>query len=77
MNLLISQEYNVAIDEMRSFNGIEGTLGNPLTPPDLYTYFEGTPLDSTGKSIEYDDIIHPGGLGYQSIANLWLQALTD
>ena len=77
VNLLISQEYNVAIDELRSFNGIEGTLGNPLTSPDLYTYFEGTPLDSEGKSVEYDDIIHPGGLGYQSIANLWLQALTE
>jgi lysophospholipase L1-like esterase len=76
-NLLISQEYNVALDELRAFNAIEGTLGNPFNPPDLYTYFEGTPLDASGKSVEYDDIIHPGGLGYQSIANLWLQALTE
>ena len=76
-NLLISQEYNVALDQLRASNGINGTLGNPFNPPGLYTYFAGTPLDTSGKSVEYDDIIHPGGLGYQSIANLWLQALTE
>ena len=76
-NLLISQEYNVAIDELIASNFIEGTLGNPLNAPDLYTYFEGTQLDATGTSVEYDDFFHPGGLGYQSIGNLWKQALTE
>ena len=76
-NLFIDQEYNVVVDELRLFNAIEGTLGNPLNPPDIYTYFEGTAVDGSGKSVEFDDFLHPNGLGYQSIANLWLQALTE
>ena len=76
-NLFIDQQYNVAIDELRSFNSIEGALGNPLNPPDIYSYFEGTAVDGSGKSVEFDDFLHPNGTGYQSIANEWLDALTE
>lgn len=57
------QEYNQVIDELVAENGIR------VTPPDLYSYFEGT------YTTEYFDNIHPNGAGYRAMANLWKEAL--
>ena len=64
-NVLIRQ-YNTVIDELvaNTANGIT------VTPPDFYSYF------STTYQTQYFDNIHPNGTGYQSMANLWFQALT-
>jgi lysophospholipase L1-like esterase len=56
-------EYNQVIDELVSANGIS------VTPPDFYTYFQGHP----GELI---DGLHPSGIGYQSMADLWSATLT-
>jgi lysophospholipase L1-like esterase len=56
------QEYNVAIDELKSENGIL------VTPPDFYSWF----LSHTSQLA---DGIHPNGNGYQSMANLWSSVL--
>jgi len=55
-------EYNQVIDELVSANGIS------ITPPDFYGYF----LAHQGELI---DGLHPSGVGYQSMATLWLSAL--
>jgi lysophospholipase L1-like esterase len=56
-------EYNAAIDELFITNNIL------VTPPPFYTYFQ------THQG-ELADGIHPNGTGYQSMANLWVGALT-
>jgi YD repeat-containing protein len=56
------QEYNAVIDELVSVNGIS------VTPPDFYTYFKN-------HQDELADGLHPNGIGYQSMANLWDIAL--
>jgi lysophospholipase L1-like esterase len=56
------QEYNAVIEELVVANGIS------VTPPDFYTYFK----DHQG---ELADGLHPDGVGYQSMANLWDIAL--
>ncbi len=65
-NVLI-QQYNVVVNELVSntANGIT------VTPPDFYSYF------SANHQTQYSDNIHPNGTGYQSMANLWFQALTQ
>ena len=63
-NVLI-QQYNIVVDELVSANGIT------VTPPDFYNYFLGT------YQSQYSDNIHPNATGYQSMANLWFQALTQ
>jgi len=62
---LIVQDYNRVIDELVLANGI------PVAPPDFHAYF------ATHYPTEYADTLHPNGLGYQSMANLWLQVLTQ
>ena len=57
-------EYNAAIDELFITNNIL------VTPPPFYTYFQ------THQN-ELDDGLHPNGTGYQSMANLWFNALTN
>ena len=60
--LALVQEYNQVIDELIAANGI-------LVPaPDFYTYF----ASHTG---EFSDDLHPNGVGYQSMANLWANIL--
>jgi lysophospholipase L1-like esterase len=59
------QEYNLVIDELVAANSI------PVTPPDFHAYF------ATHSGTEYSDTLHPNGLGYKSMANLWFQALTQ
>ena len=60
-NTLI-QLYNVAIDELVVDNGIG------IEPPDFFSHFQANP----GQLI---DTVHPNGLGYQSMAHLWRDAL--
>lgn len=57
------EDYNRVIDELVTENGLR------VTPPDLYTYFEGT------YTTEYFDNVHPNGVGYRAMANLWKEAL--
>ena len=59
------QAYNQVIDEL---------VANPannitLVPPDFHTYF------ANHYSTEFADWVHPNGLGYQSMANLWFGVL--
>jgi lysophospholipase L1-like esterase len=56
------QEYNVAIDELVLTNDIS------VVPPAFYAYF----LAYQG---ELADGLHPNGTGYQSMGNLWFNAL--
>jgi lysophospholipase L1-like esterase len=58
------QGYNRVIDELVIANDIQ------VTPPDFYTYFKSHPEEF------YDDL-HPNGAGYQAMAKLWFQALTQ
>jgi len=61
----IIQEYNLVIDEL-----IADPANNIFTAaPDFYTYFQ------TNAPVEYIDTIHPNGIGYQSMANLWIGVL--
>jgi lysophospholipase L1-like esterase len=57
------QGYNQAINELVAANNIT------VIPPDFYTWFQNNPnqLQSDG--------LHPNGIGYQSMANLWFNAL--
>ena len=56
------QEYNAAIDELKVANGIT------VIPPDFYAWFKTHPD-------QLADELHPNGTGYQSMANLWFNAL--
>ena len=56
------QEYNAAIDELKIANGL------PVIPPDFYAWFNSRPD-------QLADGLHPNGTGYQSMANLWFNAL--
>jgi lysophospholipase L1-like esterase len=60
-NVLI-REYNQAIDEVVT------ELGIAVSPPDFYGHFEAHPE-------EYRDDCYPNGVGYQSMADLWRDAL--
>ncbi len=59
------KEFNQVIDELRaiSANNIN------ITPPDFYTFF------LNNFATQYSDNIHPNGVGYQSMADLWTQAI--
>jgi lysophospholipase L1-like esterase len=56
------QEYNAAIDELKIANGLQ------VIPPDFYAWFKSRPD-------QLADGLHPNGTGYQSMANLWFNAL--
>lgn len=58
------QEYNEVIDELVADNNIG------IVPPDFYYFFENNPD-------QIDDGIHPNGVGYQSMAIIWRDALTN
>jgi hypothetical protein len=58
-------------------NQIQAPSGSILTPPDFYTYYEGTAIGGGGFSVEYDDFIHPKGNGLQSMADLWNEAIVN
>jgi lysophospholipase L1-like esterase len=56
------QAYNAAIDELRISNGIS------VVAPGFYAWF-------LSHQSQLADGIHPNGTGYQSMANLWFNAL--
>ena len=55
-------EYNAVIDELVAANGI------PVTPPNFFSYFQA-------HRDEFSDDLHPNGIGYQSMAELWFNSL--
>jgi lysophospholipase L1-like esterase len=57
------QAYNVVIDELIFDNGIM------VIPPDFYAHFDA-------NRGELADGIHPNGVGYQSMADMWFTELT-
>jgi len=59
------QQYNAVIDELAFANGIE------VAPPDFYSYFEQVYPN------EFKDSLHPNGVGYQSMADLWFDAIMN
>ena len=59
------QDYNRVIDELTA----DPANHMVITPPDFHAYF------STHYATEYYDSLHPNGIGYQSMALLWFQAL--
>jgi lysophospholipase L1-like esterase len=58
------QQYNQAIDELIFDNDIW------VIPPDFYAWFQS-------HTSQLQDGIHPTGVGYQSMANLWNSALIE
>jgi len=59
---LEAEEYNEVIDELVEENGIL------VTPPPFFEYFKHHPEQQA-------DSVHPDGVGYQAMANLWRNAL--
>ena len=57
-------QYNAVIDELVASNGIA------VVPPDFYAYFNA-------HQDEFSEPLHPNGVGYQSMANLWFNALSN
>ena len=58
------EEYNKIIDALAEANGI----GIAPIEPDFYNYFRA-------NQDEFADNLHPNGVGYQSMADLWFNAL--
>ena len=54
--------YNDVVDELAASNGIQ------IVPPNLYCLFSNYPG-------QLSDGLHPNGIGYQSVAHWWLDAL--
>lgn len=73
-NLLI-KEYNEVIDELAN----DPVNKICATPPDFYNYFNyyDSETQSHNYEHEYADMLHPNGMGYRSIANLWFEALVQ
>lgn len=67
-NLLI-QEYNEVVDELVAALVAAGVIPASYIPPDFYNYF-------AAHQDEFSDNLHPNGVGYQSMAQLWYDALT-
>ena len=58
--------YNQVIDEL-----VADPANNiTIVPPDFYTYF------ANHYSTQFLDWVHPNGIGYQSMAQLWFQSLS-
>jgi lysophospholipase L1-like esterase len=62
---LLILEFNAVVDELIAIPGNNITIA----APDFYTYFW------TNYTAEYFDNIHPNGVGYQSMGNLWFLVL--
>ena len=69
------KEYNQVIDELVN------DLSNHITviPPNFYNYFkEVDPVTGNPRyKDQFSDNLHPNGIGYQSMAELWFEALTQ
>jgi lysophospholipase L1-like esterase len=59
------RDFNAVVDELAAINDIA------VVPPDLYAHFE----DHQDELSPLPDGRHPNGMGYRSIADLWLGAL--
>lgn len=72
---VLIKQYNEVINEL--VNDPKNKI--TVIPPDFYSYFKE--IDpGTGQpryEDQYYDNIHPNGIGYQSIAELWFDALTQ
>jgi lysophospholipase L1-like esterase len=60
------QQYNMVVDELAA----NPNNGITVPPPDFYTYFESRTTTHYATNFELN------GLGYQEMAQLWLDALT-
>ena len=72
---VLIKEYNEVIDEF--VNDPSNFIS--ISPPDFYDFFK-TVDPSTGNpryEDQYADNLHPNGIGYQSMADLWFDALTQ
>jgi lysophospholipase L1-like esterase len=67
------KEYNLIIQALKD------DVSNNITvqPPDFYVLFNEDVAGGKRYDFEYFDNLHPNGTGYQSMAALWLDALTD
>jgi lysophospholipase L1-like esterase len=63
---VLIQEYNQVVDELFLANTYITYI-----PPDFYSYFE------INHPTEYFDNVHPNGIGYRSMAEIWNDILTD
>jgi lysophospholipase L1-like esterase len=59
------QEYNKVIDELAA----DTSNSVPVVPPDFYNYFKAR------TTTHYSTSSEPNGLGYESMAQLWLDAI--
>jgi len=60
------KDYNAVIDELKDDPG----NGITVLPPDFYNFF----YENNRYEFQYSDNLHPNGLGYQSMAEVWLEA---
>jgi len=71
-NNIYIQEYNQVIDELVEENNIS------VTPPDFYNKFKDTyGTNGDGNTDGYQDNLHPDGIGYNSMAEWWRDALIE
>ena len=69
---VLVKEYNEVIDELKN-----DLLNNIMvTPPDFYSLFNEDVYGGKRYDFEYEDNLHPNGVGYHSMANKWLESLT-
>jgi lysophospholipase L1-like esterase len=71
---VLIKEYNQVIDEL-----VSDPLNNiTVTPPDFYNYFKEIDPATASPRYEdqYADNLHPNGIGYQSMAQLWFEEIT-
>jgi lysophospholipase L1-like esterase len=66
-------QYNAVIDELVAASSNHITV----VPPDFWSLFNENVAGGKRYDTEYYDGIHPNGTGYQSMANLWYQRLTQ
>jgi hypothetical protein len=73
------RDYNLVVDQLIEENSLELNPDEPtgtlFVAPDFYFHFLGTGLDSEGKSPKFFDWLHPDGIGYPDMADLWEQSL--
>ena len=69
------KEYNQVIDEL--VNDFSNHI--IIIPPNFYNYFkEIDPVTGNSRyKDQFSDNLHPNGIGYQSMAELWFEALTQ
>lgn len=72
---VLIKEYNEVIDEFKN----DPSNNITVTPPDFYNFFKEIDPGTGNPRYEdqYSDNIHPDGVGYQSMADLWFDALTQ